>query len=145
MSKKDRGFASMDTQLKIKIAGQGGKTAHALGRAHKWTPEEARRAGKLSALKQRLTGRTYVPRPNPTRPKLLALLQDSLTQRPGKPVSFVALANTLGISRQYARRPYHQLKNEHPVPPVGKKGFGASHTRKRTLIPSKAAATPCIR
>jgi hypothetical protein len=115
----------MDKQLTIKIAGQGGKAAHALGRAHRWTPEEARRAGKLSALKQKLTGRTHVPRPNPTRPRLLALLQNSLTERPGEPVSFVALSKTLGISRQYARTLYHQLKKEHPVPPVGKKGPGA--------------------
>lgn len=36
----------MSTEKKREIAGQGGKAAHALGRAHKWTREEAAAAGR---------------------------------------------------------------------------------------------------
>lgn len=46
MSTKTRGFASMSTEEKRTIAGMGGKAAHALGRAHKWTKEEAAAAGR---------------------------------------------------------------------------------------------------
>ena len=41
-----RGFASMSTEKKREIASKGGKAAHALGTAHKWTSEEAQAAGK---------------------------------------------------------------------------------------------------
>lgn len=44
--RKGRGFASMTPEKKIEIASKGGKTAHALGTAHKWTHEEAVAAGK---------------------------------------------------------------------------------------------------
>jgi uncharacterized protein len=43
--KSGRGFASMDPDEQKKIAGKGGRAAHALGRAHEFTPEEAREAG----------------------------------------------------------------------------------------------------
>lgn len=33
------------------IASQGGKAAHASGRAHKWTKEQAREAGRKGGLK----------------------------------------------------------------------------------------------
>ena len=46
MSLKDRGFASMDGKKRREIASKGGKAAHALGSAHRWTREEARLAGK---------------------------------------------------------------------------------------------------
>jgi hypothetical protein len=46
---KRKGFASMSPDERKVIAAQGGKTAHAQGRAHKWSPEEARAAGKKSA------------------------------------------------------------------------------------------------
>jgi general stress protein YciG len=48
-----RGFASMDKEKQRKIASAGGKAAHAQGRAHKFTPEEARKAGRLGGLKRR--------------------------------------------------------------------------------------------
>ncbi len=41
-----RGFAAMDRQRQREIASMGGKSAHASGHAHEFTPEEARAAGK---------------------------------------------------------------------------------------------------
>lgn len=41
-----RGFASMDEEKQREIASKGGKAAHASGRAHEFSSEEARRAGK---------------------------------------------------------------------------------------------------
>lgn len=41
-----RGFASLDKETRSKISSQGGKAAHALGRAHEWNSKEARIAGK---------------------------------------------------------------------------------------------------
>ena len=46
MAKQDRGFASMDPGKQRLIASKGGKAAHAKGRAHEWTVEEAREAGR---------------------------------------------------------------------------------------------------
>jgi len=39
-----RGFAGMDPERRRQIARLGGRAAHALGRAHEFTPEEAREA-----------------------------------------------------------------------------------------------------
>jgi hypothetical protein len=49
-----RGFAGMDPERQREIARKGGRTAHELGLAHEFTPEEARnaRAKSLSALAQ---------------------------------------------------------------------------------------------
>ncbi len=44
--KSNRGFASMDNSKQREIASKGGKAAHAQGRAHEFTPEEARVAGR---------------------------------------------------------------------------------------------------
>jgi hypothetical protein len=46
MGNQAKGFAVIDPAYQRKIASQGGKTAHALGKAHKFTSEEARAAGK---------------------------------------------------------------------------------------------------
>jgi general stress protein YciG len=43
---RGRGFASMSPEKKREIASKGGKAAHQLGTAHKWTSEEARIAGQ---------------------------------------------------------------------------------------------------
>lgn len=49
-----RGFASMDPQRQREIASLGGKAAHAPGgKGHKWTPEEASAASKLSHKSRR--------------------------------------------------------------------------------------------
>ncbi len=44
--KSRRGFASMDMSKQREIASKGGKAAHAQGRAHEFTTEEARTAGR---------------------------------------------------------------------------------------------------
>jgi general stress protein YciG len=44
--KSNRGFASMDRGKQKEIASKGGKAAHAQGRAHEFTPDEARTAGR---------------------------------------------------------------------------------------------------
>jgi uncharacterized protein len=44
--KKRRGFAGMPAEKQRTIASKGGKAAHAKGTAHKFTPEEAKRAGR---------------------------------------------------------------------------------------------------
>lgn len=41
-----RGFAAMSPEKKKEIASLGGRAAHACGRAHQFTSEEARAAGK---------------------------------------------------------------------------------------------------
>jgi uncharacterized protein len=45
-----RGFASMDSDMLREIASKGGKAAHAQGRAHQFTAEEARKAGAKGGL-----------------------------------------------------------------------------------------------
>ncbi len=44
--KQRRGFAVMDPERQKEIAAMGGRTAHANGRAHEFTPDEAREAGR---------------------------------------------------------------------------------------------------
>jgi general stress protein YciG len=44
--KSKRGFASMDPERLRELASKGGKAAHAQGRAHIWTAEQASAAGK---------------------------------------------------------------------------------------------------
>jgi general stress protein YciG len=41
-----RGFASMELSRQREIASKGGKAAHAQGRAHEFTADEARNAGR---------------------------------------------------------------------------------------------------
>lgn len=41
-----KGFGSMDPEYQREIASEGGKTAHVKGKAHEWTSEEARAAGR---------------------------------------------------------------------------------------------------
>jgi general stress protein YciG len=45
-TKSNRGFASMDRGKQREIASKGGKAAHAQGRAHEFTSDEARTAGR---------------------------------------------------------------------------------------------------
>lgn len=44
--KSRRGFAAMDPEKQKLIASRGGKAAHERGRAHEFTSEEAREAGR---------------------------------------------------------------------------------------------------
>jgi general stress protein YciG len=48
--KSNRGFASMDRDKQKEIASKGGKAAHAQGRAHEFTAEEARSAGRKGGV-----------------------------------------------------------------------------------------------
>jgi len=49
--KTQRGFALMDKEEHRRLASQGGKAAHIQGRAHEFTPEKAREAGKKGGTK----------------------------------------------------------------------------------------------
>jgi general stress protein YciG len=44
--KSRRGFAGMDLTKQREVASKGGKAAHAQGRAHEFTVDEAREAGR---------------------------------------------------------------------------------------------------
>ena len=44
--KGKKGFAGMDPDRQREIASQGGKSAHASGKAHQWDSNEAREAGR---------------------------------------------------------------------------------------------------
>lgn len=50
-----RGFASMSPKKRREIASRGGKAAHALGKAHRWTREEAQAAGRKGGRPKILT------------------------------------------------------------------------------------------
>lgn len=45
-----RGFASISKERQREIASMGGKAAHAAGKAHEFTSEEARVAGRKGGL-----------------------------------------------------------------------------------------------
>lgn len=49
--KSRRGFGAMNPELQKRIASTGGKSAHAQGRAHEFTPEEAKAAGRKGGEK----------------------------------------------------------------------------------------------
>jgi general stress protein YciG len=55
---RGRGFASMSPEKKREIASKGGKAAHAMGTAHKWTSEEAQAAGRKGGSISRRRPRT---------------------------------------------------------------------------------------
>ena len=46
MATEDKGFASMDKERQREIASKGGKAAHKSGKAHRFTSEEAKIAGR---------------------------------------------------------------------------------------------------
>ncbi len=46
MTKRPRGFAAMDPEKQREIASMGGRAAHASHRAHEFTSEEGRAAGR---------------------------------------------------------------------------------------------------
>lgn len=51
--KPKRGFAAMDREAHRKIASMGGREAHRLGKAHRYTKEEASAAGKIGGRARR--------------------------------------------------------------------------------------------
>jgi len=52
---RGRGFASMTPEQKREIASKGGKQSHLLGKAHKWTSEEAQAAGHKGGRRSKRT------------------------------------------------------------------------------------------
>jgi general stress protein YciG len=52
--KSARGFASLSPARRSEIASMGGKTAQKEGRAHKWSSEEAKEAGRHGAAARKL-------------------------------------------------------------------------------------------
>lgn len=48
--KKKQGFAVLDKAKLKELARKGGKAAHALGKGHKFTKEEAKAAGRKGAI-----------------------------------------------------------------------------------------------
>src|SRR5216117_1619404 len=50
-STRNRGFASMDAHRQREIARKGGRAAHEKGKAHEFTPDEARAAGRKGGEK----------------------------------------------------------------------------------------------
>jgi general stress protein YciG len=52
--KSTRGFASLPAARRSEIASMGGKTAQKEGRAHKWSSEEAKEAGRKGAAARKL-------------------------------------------------------------------------------------------
>ncbi len=48
-TEKPRGFAALSKDERWEMSHKGGRTAHRLGRAHQWTPEQAREAAKKGA------------------------------------------------------------------------------------------------
>lgn len=59
MGKKRRGFAAMDPAKQREIAGRGGKSAHAQGKAHRFSSEEAAAAGRKGGLAAHANGRAH--------------------------------------------------------------------------------------
>ena len=53
--KSMRGFASLDPSRRQEIARKGGKKAHSLGKAHRFSIEEARVAGEKGRQSRRRT------------------------------------------------------------------------------------------
>jgi len=50
MSNKPRGLAALSPEKRREIASKGGKAAHEYGKAHTFTPAEARAAGRKGGL-----------------------------------------------------------------------------------------------
>ena len=50
MERDRRGFASMDRQRQREIASKGGRSAHEKGKAHEFTTDQARAAGRKGGL-----------------------------------------------------------------------------------------------
>jgi general stress protein YciG len=57
--KSGRGFAAMDAAKQREIASKGGKAAHESGRAHEFTSEEARVAGRKGGEAAHESGRAH--------------------------------------------------------------------------------------
>jgi len=56
-TKRKQGFASMSIEKRREIAARGGRETHRLGKAHRWSKEEARIAGHKGGSVSRGGGR----------------------------------------------------------------------------------------
>jgi general stress protein YciG len=56
---KGRGFAAMDEARQREIASKGGRAAHVKGTAHRFTPEEARAAGRKGGQAAHVKGTAH--------------------------------------------------------------------------------------
>ena len=61
--KSKRGFAAMDPNLVREISRKGGKAAHESGKAHEFTTEEARTAGRKGGMASHAKRRSAQPAP----------------------------------------------------------------------------------
>jgi general stress protein YciG len=61
MSKANRGFASLAPEKRRHLASLGGLAAHKKGRAHEWTPAEARMAGRKGGTASRAARQERAP------------------------------------------------------------------------------------
>lgn len=52
-SERKRGFATLSLERRRELARRGGVNAHRKGKAHEWTVEEARAAGRVGGLVSR--------------------------------------------------------------------------------------------
>lgn len=57
--KSKRGFASMDPEKQREIARRGGRAAHAQGKAHQFTSDEARAAGMKGGVRAHELGKAH--------------------------------------------------------------------------------------
>jgi general stress protein YciG len=57
--KSRRGFAAMDPAMQRRISSRGGKAAHAAGRAHKFTHDEAAAAGAKGGKAAHASGKAH--------------------------------------------------------------------------------------
>ena len=53
-----RGFSAMDPQRQREIASAGGRAAHEKGKAHEFTSEEARKAGRKGGQARSVSNRS---------------------------------------------------------------------------------------
>lgn len=64
--KKRRGFAAMSIEQRTELASRGGKAAHALGKGHTWTTDEAKIAGRKGGLAKRKQPKQETTNENPS-------------------------------------------------------------------------------
>lgn len=56
-----RGFAGMTAEQQREIASRGGRAAHAQGKAHRWSAEEAKEAGRKGGMASKRKAREPYP------------------------------------------------------------------------------------
>jgi uncharacterized protein len=67
--KKGGAFRSMTPERRREIASRGGKAVQEAGKAHHWTSEEARAAGKIGGPRSK----PYTRKPKPPKPEKMTI------------------------------------------------------------------------